>query len=137
MRYLKALVLGTLFGIILIKSEVSSWFRIQEMFQFDAFHMYGVIGSAIFVGMISLFIIKKMKIKDKDGETVTTAKGPLMPTSRIVGGILFGLGWALTGACPGPMYALIGNGFTMVLIALFGALLGTAIYGMIKHKLPH
>ena len=116
---LKYTVAGILFGIILVKSEVISWFRIQEMFRLQSFHMYGVIGSAIVVGIVSVFIIKKFN------------KG------QVYGGLLFGFGWALTGACPGPLFALIGSGSTVIIVTLFSAIAGTWVYGYIRDKLPH
>ncbi len=136
MKNLKFLLLGTIFGIILIKAEVISWFRIQEMFRFQSFHMYGIIGSAICVGMISLLIIKKYKIKTFSGEEIkvepkTFSKG------NIIGGFMFGLGWAMTGACPGPLYALIGSGLPIIIVVLLSAVLGTYCYGCLKDKLPH
>jgi uncharacterized protein len=133
---LKYFAFGIIFGMILVKSEVVSWFRIQEMFRLESFYMYGVIGSAVITGMISIFIIKKFKIRTIYGERIT-----LYPKKfnkgQIFGGLLFGLGWALTGACPGPLYALIGSGTTVILIALLSAVGGTWVYGLIREKLPH
>jgi uncharacterized protein len=128
--------MGTLFGIVLVKSEVISWFRIQEMFHLQSFHMYGIIGSAIFVGMISVLIIKHFKIKTLSGETV------FIPTKEfqwgnVYGGLIFGLGWAITGACPGPLFAQIGSGFHVVVVTLLSAVLGTWVYGLIEKRLPH
>jgi uncharacterized membrane protein YedE/YeeE len=134
--YLRFLLLGTLFGIVLVKGEVISWFRIQEMFRFQSFHMYGVIGSAVLVGIISVGIIKKFSIKSIDGENIS------LPTKhfhkgQIFGGLLFGFGWALTGACPGPLFAQIGAGFSVVIAGLLSAVAGTWVYGLLQHKLPH
>jgi len=137
MKYFKFLLIGFLFGIILIKAEVVSWFRIQEMFHFQSFHMYGIIGSAVVVGMISVFIIRKFNIKSIQGEEINLERKPSQYKAHLFGGIVFGFGWALTGACPGPMYALIGAGFFPMIVALFFAIVGTGIYGMIKDKLPH
>lgn len=137
MKYLKFLLIGFLFGIILIKAEVVSWFRIQEMFHFQSFHMYGIIGSAVMVGMISVFLIRKFKIKSIQAEAINLERKPTQYKAHLLGGIVFGCGWALTGACPGPMYALIGAGFFPMIVALFFAIVGTAVYGMVKDKLPH
>jgi uncharacterized protein len=133
---LKFAVAGILFGIILIKSEVISWFRIQEMFRLQSFHMYGVIGSAIVVGIISIFIIKKFKIRSIDGEPIYFEKKKFNK-GQIYGGLLFGFGWALTGACPGPLFALIGSGSTVIIVTLFSAIAGTWVYGYVREKLPH
>lgn len=132
----KYAVVGILFGIIFVKAEIISWFRIQEMFRFQSFHMYGVIGSAVLVGMISVFLIKKFNIKTIHGETVefhpkTFNKG------QIFGGLMFGLGWAITGACPGPLFAQIGTGATVIIVTLLSAIVGTWVYGKFRDKLPH
>jgi uncharacterized membrane protein YedE/YeeE len=137
MKNLKYLVIGTWFGILLTKSEAVSWFRIQEMFRFQAFHMYGIIGLAVVVGMISLLGIKKFKIKSLNGENINPAKKPLQFKSNLIGGFVFGLGWALTGACPGPIYALIGNGVLVFVVVLTAALIGSIVYDLIKKYLPH
>lgn len=136
MSKIKFLALGFIFGVILIKAEVISWFRIQEMFRFQAFQMYGIIGSAVVIGIISVFLIKKYKIKTIKGEEIkiepkTFSKG------NIIGGLMFGLGWAMTGACPGPLYALVGSGLLIVAVVLLSAVFGTWVYGCIKDKLPH
>lgn len=136
MKNIKFLILGTIFGIILVKSEVISWFRIQEMFRFQSFHMYGIIGSAIIIGAISIIIIKKLKIKSINGEVINPTTKPL-EKSNLYGGVLFGLGWALIGACPGPLYALIGAGNTIIIIPIIGAFIGVLTYGSLKNKLPH
>jgi uncharacterized protein len=127
---------GILFGIILVKSEVISWFRIQEMFRLQSFHMYGVIGSAVAVGIISVFIIKKFKLKTIDGEPIRFDKKKFSK-GQIYGGLLFGFGWAMTGACPGPLFALIGNGTTVIIVTLSSAIMGTWVYGFLRDKLPH
>ena len=136
MKNLKFLVLGILFGFILTKGEVISWFRIQEMFRFQSFHMYGVICSAIVVGMISILIIKKFKIKTFSGEEIKIDPKEFTK-GNVIGGLLFGLGWAMTGACPGPLYALIGSGSLIVIAVLLSAVFGAYIYGVLKDKLPH
>lgn len=136
MRNLKYLFLGLLFGIILVKAEVISWFRIQEMFHLQSFHMYGVIGSAIIVGMISVLIIKRFNIKTFNKEPVHIPEKKFH-RGNIYGGLIFGLGWAITGACPGPLFAQIGTGFLVVIITLLSAILGTWFYGLIREKLPH
>jgi uncharacterized membrane protein YedE/YeeE len=133
---LKFTIAGILFGIILVKSEVISWFRIQEMFRLQSFHMYGVIGSAIMVGIISVFIIKKFKIRSIDGEAIRLDPKKFNK-GQIYGGLLFGFGWALTGACPGPLFAQIGTGATVIIVTLFSAILGTWVYGYLREKLPH
>lgn len=132
----KYLILGVLFGIVFVKAEIISWFRIQEMFRLQSFHMYGVIGSAIAVGALSLFLIRKFDIKTMSGETVVIADKKFHK-GNIYGGIIFGLGWAITGACPGPLYAQIGAGFSVVLVTLVSAIAGTWVYGKFRDKLPH
>ena len=136
MKNLKYLICGLLFGVILVKAEVVSWYRIQEMFRFQAFHMYGIIGSAIAIGMISILLIKKFKIKTIDGEEIKIATKELNK-GTVIGGLMFGLGWALTGACPGPLYALFGSGIWVFIVVIFAAVLGTYAYGAMKDKLPH
>lgn len=133
---LKFTVAGILFGIILVKSEVISWFRIQEMFRLQSFHMYGVIGSAVVVGMISVWLIKKFKMKSLDGETIKLDPKKFNK-GQIYGGLLFGFGWALTGACPGPLFVQIGTGATVIIVTLFSAIVGTWVYGYFREKLPH
>jgi uncharacterized membrane protein YedE/YeeE len=133
---LKYLLTGILFGIILVKSEVVSWFRIQEMFRLQSFHMYGVIGSAVVVGVISVWFIKKFRIKTIYGEPIIL-RPKKFNKGQVFGGLLFGLGWAITGACPGPLFAQIGAGFTVVIITLSGAIAGTWVYGRTREKLPH
>ncbi|WP_423146050.1 DUF6691 family protein [Rubrolithibacter danxiaensis] len=136
MKNFKYLFFGIIFGIILVKSEVISWFRIQEMFHFQAFHMFGIIGSAIFTGMISILLIKRFKIKTINGETIQI-QNKKFTWGNVYGGLIFGLGWAITGACPGPLFAQIGSGFLVVAITLFSAIAGTWVYGLIREKLPH
>ncbi|MEX0362342.1 MAG: DUF6691 family protein [Allomuricauda sp.] len=137
MRNLAFLIVGTFFGIVLYKSEAASWFRIYEMFQFDALHMYGIIGSAVGLGVLFVQWVKRSKAKSFQGNEIIIADKKRNFVANAVGGVLFGLGWALAGACPGPMYTLVGAGFLPILIVLFGALLGTFIYGLLKSKLPH
>jgi uncharacterized membrane protein YedE/YeeE len=135
-HYIKFLLLGMLFGIFLIKAEVVSWFRIQEMFRFQSFHMYGVIGSAVVVGAISVFLIKRFGIKTIHGEKIILTDKKFHK-GLIYGGLLFGFGWAITGACPGPLFAQIGSGATVVIITLLSAIGGTWVYGLIRDRLPH
>lgn len=127
---------GLLFGIVLVKSEVVSWFRIQEMFRLQSFHMYGVIGSAVVTGVISLLLIKKLGLKTIYGEPIRLSRKKFNK-GQIFGGLLFGLGWALTGACPGPLFAQIGTGLTVVIVTLLSAIAGTWFYGLLRDKLPH
>jgi uncharacterized protein len=137
-EYLKYLVIGTAFGFVLIKSEVVSWFRIQEMFRFDAFHMYGIIGVAVIVGIISVQIIKRNNMKDANGNPITIPPKDASQVKRyLIGGSMFGLGWALLGACPGPMFALLGSGLTIMAVPILAALAGTYTYGILKDRLPH
>ena len=133
---LKYVVTGILFGIVLTKAEVISWFRIQEMFRLQSFQMFGVIGSAVVVGALSLFIIKKYKIKTIYGEEIDLHPKPFNK-GQVIGGLLFGFGWAMTGACPGPLYAQIGTGATVIIVTLFSAVFGTWVYGLLREKLPH
>ncbi len=135
MKNLKYLVLGTLFGIILTKSEVVSWFRIQEMFRFQAFHMYGVIGSAIVVGLLSIQLIKRNHLRTMNGEEIVLADKKYSPGVWI-GGTIFGLGWALTGACPGPLFAQLGSGVPAAAVMIVAALAGTWTYSALREKLP-
>jgi uncharacterized protein len=132
------LLLGILFGVVLTRSEVLSWFRIQEMFHFQSFRMYGIIGSAVITAAFSLALLKRLKLKSISGEVVSVQPKTLGSGIRYAaGGTIFGLGWALTGACPGPLVALIGNGVTVMLASLVSALLGTWVYGWVRPKLPH
>jgi len=137
MRLLKFLLLGIFFGIVLAKAQVISWFRIYEMFRFESFHMYGIIGSAVILGVIIVQFIKRNKLKSIDGNSIKIEPKPTTYKASILGGILFGLGWALVGACPGPIYILIGGGFVAFIIVIISALLGTFLYGILKEKLPH
>ena len=132
----KYLIIGILFGIVFVKAEVISWYRIQEMFRFQSFHMYGIIGSAVIVGIASVYLIKKKRIKTIYGESIefhdkTFNKG------QVIGGLIFGFGWAITGACPGPLFAQLGTGATVIFISLLSAVAGTWVYGFLRDKLPH
>ncbi len=133
---LKYLIVGILFGIVFVKAEVISWFRIQEMFRMQSFHMYGIIGSAIIVGMASIFLIKKLNIKTIYGEPIKISPKKFNK-GQIYGGLIFGFGWAMTGACPGPLFAQIGTGATVIGITLLSAIAGTWVYGYLRDKLPH
>lgn len=134
MKNIKYLISGIFLGVIFVKAEVISWFRIQEMFRFQSFHMYGIIGSAVFVGAISVFIIKKYNIKTIDGEKVIFSPKRLNK-GTVIGGLLFGIGWAFTGACPGPLYALIGSGYSVIIVAFLSALAGVWVYGLLQKRL--
>ena len=132
----KYMIVGTIFGIVFVKAEIISWFRIQEMFRLQSFHMYGVIGTAVVVGLISVQIIKRFKIKTLSGETVVIPN-KTFDKGQIYGGLIFGLGWAITGACPGPLFAQIGSGFLAISVTFLSAIAGTWLYGALKNKLPH
>lgn len=135
--FLKHLFVGLVFGITLTKAEIISWFRIYEMFRFQSFHMYGVIGSAILLGIVYVQIIKRTGMKSTDGVDVDFIPKEKSISRYLIGGTIFGLGWALTGACPGPLFVLLGNGFSVILIVIASALLGTYTYGLLKNRLPH
>lgn len=137
MKFLKFLLLGILFGVVMTKAEIISWFRIYEMFKFESFHMYGIIGSAIFLGLLYIQIIKRFNIKSIDGLEINFVPKKSGFFRYFAGGTIFGLGWAVTGACPGPMFVLLGNGFLTVFVMILGSVLGTFIYGLLKEKLPH
>ncbi len=137
MRISLYFLLGLVFGVVLLQSQVVSWYRIYEMFRFEAFHMYGVIGSAVIVGVLGLQLMKRSQMRDADGEPIALAdKAPSIPR-YLVGGIIFGLGWGLVGACPGPIFALLGAGYSTLLLVLIGALGGTLLYGVLRDRLPH
>jgi uncharacterized membrane protein YedE/YeeE len=133
---IKYAIAGIFFGIVMVKSEVISWFRIQEMFRLQSFHMYGVIGSAVVTGIISVWLIKKFKLKTIHGEPIQFTQKKFN-WGQVYGGLLFGFGWALTGACPGPLYAQIGSGMLVIIITLLSAVAGTWVYGWLRNKLPH
>lgn len=137
MKFFKFLLVGVFFGIVLVKSEAVSWYRIFEMFKFQSFHMYGIIGSAVLLGIISVYTIKKLRLKSIEGKEIYLPPKDKSVTRYLVGGSIFGLGWALAGACPGPMYILVGTGVLSMLIVIAGAVLGTFLYGVFRHKLPH
>jgi uncharacterized membrane protein YedE/YeeE len=137
MKNVKFLVIGVLFGIILSKSEVVSWYRIYEMFKFQSFHMFGIIGSGVVVSMVFMQLFKSGRIKNFKGENIITKEKKKGLIRTLVGGTIFGLGWALAGACPGPMFVLVGHGITAILILILGATLGAFAYGSLSKKLPH
>jgi uncharacterized membrane protein YedE/YeeE len=137
MNYIKYLLVGFFFGIVLTKAEAVSWYRIYEMFQFQSFHMYGIIMTAIAVGVIGVQIIKKQQLKDIDGNLIVIQDKEKGSARYWIGGVLFGLGWAMVGACPGPIFIMLGAGFMSVGLILIGAVLGTFLYGVLKDKLPH
>lgn len=137
MRLIKFLIVGILFGIIMTKSEAVSWFRIQEMFRFQSFHMYGIIGVAVVVGAIMHFLIKRGNMKNAFGDMIKFADKPKTYKASIFGGTIFGLGWAITGACPGPLYTLLGQGNLIILVVIASALVGALTYGALRSKLPH
>lgn len=133
---IKYAIVGILFGIVFTKAEIISWFRIQEMFRLQSFHMYGVIGTAIVVGMISVWLIKRYNVKTMYGEKIEFHPKKFNK-GQIIGGVIFGLGWAMTGACPGPLFAQIGAGFLVIIVVLLSAIAGTWVYGYFREKLPH
>ncbi len=137
MKLLKFLLVGILFGIVMTKSEAISWFRIQEMFRFQSFHMYGIIGVAVVMGALLHFLIKKYDVKNIFGDVIQIKDKPKTYKASFFGGTIFGLGWAMTGACPGPLYVLVGHGYLIILIIIMSALVGTFVYGALKSKLPH
>lgn len=137
MKYFKFLLIGMFFGIVLVKSEAVSWYRIYEMFRFQSFHMYGIIGTAIITGILFLQISKKGYVKSIIGREIIVPLKENGFVRYIIGGTIFGLGWALIGACPGPLYILFGTGVFSMIIVIAAAMIGTFIYGLIKHKLPH
>ena len=137
MKFIKFLLVGIIFGITLAKTEVISWYRIYEMFRFDSFHMYGIIGSAVILGAIGVQIMKRSKMKNMLGNEIPFNPKNMSVPRYLIGGILFGLGWALVGACPGPMFILVGFGYWTIFLVIIGALVGTLVYGMLRNKLPH
>ena len=137
MRTLIYLFIGILFGITMFKSEAASWFRIYEMFKFESFHMYGIIGSALVIGIIVVQSIKRFNIKSFYGEKINFNPKAKSFSRYMIGGIIFGLGWALAGACPGPMFTLVGVGYIPILVVIVASIVGTFLYGLLKDKLPH
>ena len=137
MRTLIYLFIGILFGITMFKSEAASWFRIYEMFKFESFHMYGIIGSALAIGIIVVQFIKRFKIKSFYGENINFNQKEKSFSRYMFGGIIFGLGWALAGACPGPMFTLVGVGYLPIIIVVIASIIGTFIYGLVRDKIPH
>lgn len=137
MKFLKFLLVGIFFGIVLVKSEAVSWYRIYEMFRFESFHMYGIIGTAVLLGVVSLALIRRAKIKDLYGEAIDLPAKDKTITRYLVGGTFFGFGWALAGACPGPMYVLFGTGVWTMIVVVAAAVLGTFVYGLLQSRLPH
>lgn len=137
MKGLKFIIAGIFFGIVMSKSEAISWYRIQEMFRFQSFHMYGIIGTAVAIGVISIFFIKKYQLKDIEGKVIVIPDKEKGWKKGIFGGTIFGMGWALTGACPGPMFVNLGQGYLAFLLIILGATIGTYAYGVFKDKLPH
>ena len=137
MRTLIYLLIGILFGITMFKSEAASWFRIYEMFKFESFHMYGIIGSALLLGILVIQSIKRFEIKSFYGEKIVFTPKVKSFSRYLIGGIIFGLGWALAGACPGPMFTLVGAGYLPILVVIAGAMVGTFVYGIVKDKIPH
>jgi uncharacterized membrane protein YedE/YeeE len=133
---IKYLVVGVFFGIVFVKAEIISWYRIQEMFRLHSFHMYGVIGTAVVTGAISVWLIKKFSLKTMQGEKVVLHERKFH-WGYVIGGLMFGLGWAITGACPGPLFAQIGSGFLVIFVTLLSAIAGTWVYGLLQEKLPH
>ena len=137
MKGIRFIITGLIFGVIMAKSEAISWYRIQEMFRFQSFHMYGIIGTAVLLGTISVYLIKKFKLRNTQGDPITFNDKDKSWSRYLIGGSIFGLGWALTGACPGPMFVNIGYGYWAMIIVVLGAMIGTYLYGVIKNKLPH
>ncbi len=137
MRLFSFFVVGSLFGIILTKSEAISWFRIHEMFRFESFHMYGILGTAVLLSMLVLAIMKKWEVKTLRNTRLSYNSMPLSPKRHLLAGSLFGLGWALIGSCPGPIFVLLGHGYGFFVLVLLSALLGTFSYGILKDRLPH
>lgn len=137
MKFIKFLFVGILFGVVMAKSQAISWYRIQEMFRFQSFHMYGIIGTAVVLGVIGTALIKKMKAKDYQGNLIEFVPKEKGFWRYILGGTLFGIGWAMSGACPGPMVVNIGYGFVSFFVVVFFAIFGTFLYGVLQNKLPH
>ena len=137
MKFLKFLILGIIFGIIMSKAEIISWYRIYEMFRFESFHMYGVIGSALILGLFSVQMIKFFNLKSYDGEEILFTPKDRGIFRYLIGGVIFGLGWSMTGACPGPLFVLLGKGVWPIILIILGSIFGTFLYGLLRDKLPH
>ena len=137
MKSILYLSIGFFFGIVMYKSEAASWFRIYEMFRFESFHMYGIIGTALVFGVLFVYLIKRFNLKALGGADIIIDPKDRSFSRYMYGGVIFGLGWGLAGACPGPIFVLIGAGFLPVIIVLISAIFGTFLYGVVKHKLPH
>lgn len=137
MKFLRYLFIGFFFGVVMTKSEAISWFRIQEMFLFDSFYMYGIMGTAVLIGMLVVRLIKASKMKSLDGEPIQIQPKEMSYKRYLFGGTIFGLGWSMTGACPGPLYVLVGNGYLVFIVVILSATIGTFVYGLLRNKLPH
>ena len=137
MKFLKFIIVGMIFGIMFVKAEVVSWYRIYEMFRFESFHMYGIIGSAVVLTILITYLIKKYRIRDMYGNEIFFMDKAKTWPRYIIGGIMFGLGWAMTGACPGPMFTLIGAGLPIMIVVILSAIVGTWFYGLLRDKIPH
>ena len=136
-KYIPFFIVGIFFGIVLTKTEAVSWYRIYEMFHFDSFHMYGVLGSAVAIGVLGTIIIQRKRFTSVDGQVITIAPKDRSIARYLLGGTIFGLGWALVGACPAPIYMLIGYGYSVMTVVLISAVAGTWVYGLVRSKLPH
>ena len=137
MKFIRYIFVGIIFGITLTKAEIISWYRIYEMFRFQSFHMYGVIGTAVLIGIVVMQLVRRKKLKTVDGTPIMIDEKHMSIPRYLIGGTLFGFGWALTGACPGPLFILLGNGVSVILVAIASALLGTYTYGILRSRLPH
>jgi uncharacterized protein len=136
-RNIRCLLIGVYFGIVLLKSEVASWYRIQQMFHFGSLRMYGILALAVGIGALSVWLMQSFHVRALGGETLDLKPKPEQEAAQLFGGIVFGCGWALTGACPGPLYALVGAGYLPMIVVLLSALAGTYVYGIVREKLPH
>ena len=137
MKNISFFAVGIFFGIVMTKSEAISWYRIQEMFRFESFHMYGIIGTAVVLGALGIWAMKRFRIKTLRDTFVTYSPMKLSPKRHLLAGSIFGLGWALIGCCPGPMYVLLGHGYWIMLVIIASAILGTFTYGVLRNRLPH
>ena len=137
MKYIKFLAIGIVFGIVMTKAEIISWYRIYEMFKFGSFHMYGIIGTAVIIGILAVQLIKKKEVRSIEGTPIRFNDKNMSVARYLIGGTIFGLGWAMTGACPGPMFVLLGQGFGVIMVVIASSLAGTFLYGLVRHKLPH